>query len=41
MAAAMKSPWSNSQTTKLKLGKRQMYGRAKLDLLEACLLGVA
>ena len=40
--AAITSPWSNGQTegqiTKLKLVKRQMYGRAKLDLLEARLL---
>ncbi|MCE7030952.1 ISL3 family transposase [Jiella avicenniae] len=38
-------PWSNGQTegqvNKLKLVKRQMYGRAKLDLLEARLLGAA
>ena len=41
--AALTQPWSNGQTegqnTKLKLVKRQMYGRAKLDLLRACLLG--
>jgi transposase len=41
--AAIASPWSNGQTegqvTKLKLIKRQMYGRAKLDLLEARLIG--
>ena len=41
--AAMISAWSNGQTegqiTKLKLVKRQMYGRAKLDLLEARLIG--
>jgi transposase len=41
--AAIVSPWSNGQTegqiTKLKLVKRQMYGRAKLDLLEARLIG--
>ena len=41
--AAIASSWSNGQTegqiTKLKLVKRQMYGRAKLDLLEARLLG--
>ncbi len=41
--AAISSPWSNGQTegqiTKLKLVKRQMYGRAKLDLLEARLIG--
>jgi len=43
--AALASPWSNGQTegqnTKLKLVKRQMYGRAKLDLLRAQLLGAA
>ena len=37
--AALSEPWSNGQTegqiTKLKLVKRQMYGRAKLDLLRA------
>jgi transposase len=41
--AALDEPWSNGQTegqnTKLKLVKRQMYGRAKLDLLRARLLG--
>ncbi|MCJ2121597.1 hypothetical protein [Methylobacterium sp. J-077] len=35
--------WSNGQTegqiTRLKLVKRQMFGRAKLDLLEARLIG--
>jgi transposase len=35
-------PWSNGQTegqiTKLKLVKRMMYGRGKLDLLEARLI---
>lgn len=35
-------PWSNGQTdgqiTKLKLVKRQMYGRGKLDLLQARLI---
>jgi transposase len=40
--AALRLPWSNGQTegqiTKLKLVKRQMYGRAKIDLLEARLL---
>jgi transposase len=45
VAAALDKPWSNGQTegqiTKLKLVKRQMYGRAKLDLLRARLLGVA
>jgi transposase len=43
--AALSLPWSNGQTvgqiTKLKLAKRQMYGRAKLDLLRARLLGAA
>lgn len=40
--AACQSKWSNGQTegqvNKLKLLKRQMYGRAKLDLLRARLL---
>lgn len=40
--AAITDPWSNGQTegqiTKLKLVKRQMYGRAKLDLLRARLM---
>ena len=43
--AAICSPWSNGQTegqvTRPKLVKRQMYGRAKLDLLEARLIGAA
>lgn len=43
--AAIVEPWSNGQTeghvNKLKLVKRQMYGRAKIDLLEARLLGAA
>ena len=42
--AALTEPWSNGQTegqnTKLKLVKRQMYGRANLDLLRARLIGV-
>jgi transposase len=42
VAAAILQPWSNGQTegqiTKLKLIKRQMYGRAKLDLLRARLV---
>jgi transposase len=41
--AAIDLPWSNGQTegqiTKLKLVKRQMYGRGKLDLLQARMLG--
>jgi transposase len=41
--AAMTSSWSNGQTegqiTKLKLIKRQMYGRGKIDLLQARLIG--
>jgi transposase len=36
-AVALATPWSNGQTegqiTRLKLIKRSMYGRAKLDLL--------
>ncbi|WP_258191487.1 transposase [Sphingomonas sp. PP-CE-3G-477] len=43
--AAIVTSWSNGQTegqiTKLKLVKRQMYGRGKLDLLEARLVGTA
>lgn len=45
VAAAIEEPWSNGQTegqiTKLKLVKRQMYGRAKLDLLRARLVAAA
>lgn len=45
ITAAMTQPWSNGQTegqiTRLKLVKRQMYGRAKLDLLRARLLAPA
>ena len=41
--AAITSGWSNGQVegqiTKLKLVKRQMYGRGKLDLLQAKLIG--
>jgi len=41
--AGIDLPWSNGQTegqiTKLKLVKRQMYGRGKLDLLQARMLG--
>lgn len=42
VTAALTEPWSNGQTegqiTKLKLVKRQMYGRARLDLLRARLI---
>jgi transposase len=42
--AAITELWSNGQVegqiTKLKLVKRQMYGRAKIDLLQARLIGV-
>lgn len=45
VSAAITEPWSNGQTegqiTKLKLVKRQMYGRAKIDLLQARLIGAA
>ena len=41
--AAIATAWSNAQAegqiTKLKLVKRQMYGRGKLDLLEARVVG--
>ena len=40
---AITSPWSNGQTegqiTRLKLVRRQMYGRGKIDLLQARLMG--
>ena len=43
VCATITEPWSNGQTerqiTKLKLAKRQMYGRAKIDLLQARLIG--
>jgi transposase len=43
VSAAISLPWSNGQTegqiTKLKLVKRQMYGRGKIDLLQARLIG--
>ena len=42
--AAITLPWSNGQTegqiTKLKLLKRQMYGRGKIYLLQALLIGL-
>jgi len=41
--AAIALPWSNGQTegqiTRLKLVRRQMYGRGKIDLLQARLIG--
>jgi transposase len=41
--AAIVLPWSNGQTegqiTRLKLVKRQMYGRAKIDVLQVSLIG--
>jgi transposase len=41
--AAITEPWSNGQTegyvNRLKVVKRQMNGRAKIDLLEARLIG--
>jgi transposase len=41
--AAITLPWSNGQTegqiTRLKLVRRQMYGRGKIDLLHARLIG--
>lgn len=41
--AVVTQPWSNGQVegqiTKLKLVKCQMYGRAKLDLFQARLIG--
>lgn len=43
--AALTEPWSNGQTegqiNRLKLIKRQMYGRAHLDLLRARVIGTA
>src|SRR5208283_2587934 len=43
ISAAITTAWSNGQTegqiTKLKLVKRQMYGRAKLDLLQHRFIG--
>ncbi|MBP2449085.1 transposase [Rhizobium leguminosarum] len=40
---AIKQPWSSGQVegqiNKLKMVKRQMYGRAKIDLLQARLVG--
>ena len=43
VSAAISLSWSNGQTegqiTKLKLVKRQMYGRGKIDLLQARVVG--
>lgn len=43
VSAEITSPWPNGQTegqiTKLKLVKRQMYGRGKIDLLQARVIG--
>lgn len=43
VSSAITSTWSNGQTegqiTKLKLVKRQMYGRGKIDLLQARVIG--
>ena len=43
VSAAITLPWSNGQTegqiTKLKLVKRQIYGRGKLDLLQVRVIG--
>ncbi|HMO57193.1 MAG TPA: transposase [Roseiflexaceae bacterium] len=43
--AALREPWSSGQVeghvTRLKLLKRQMYGRAKLDLLRQRVLDAA
>ena len=43
IAAAVSLPWSNGQVEgqvhRLKLIKRQMYGRGKLDLLQARMFG--
>jgi len=42
VAAALREPWSNGQTegqiNRLKTLKRQMYGRANIDLLKARLV---
>ena len=44
VSAATTSSWSNGQTegqiTKLKLVKRQMYGRGRIELLQARVIGV-
>ena len=44
MLASRATAWSNAQAegqiNKLKLVKRQMYGRGKIDLLQARLVGL-
>ena len=44
VSAALSSGWSNGQAEgqicKVKLVKRQMYGRGKLDLLQARVIGM-
>jgi transposase len=44
VTAAIESIWSNGQTEgqicKLKLFKRQMYGRGNIDLLQARVIGL-
>ena len=39
--AALTLPWSNGQITRLKLVKRQMHGRGRIDLLQARLIGTS
>ena len=45
VSAALSSSWSNGQAEgqicKLKLIKRQMHGRGKLDLIQARVIGIA
>lgn len=45
VAAALREPWSNGQTegqlNRLTTLKRQMYGRANIDLLRTRLLALA
>jgi transposase len=45
VTAALNLPWSNGQTegqiTRLKLVKRQMYGRGKIDMLQARMICTA
>ena len=45
VTAALNLAWSNGQTegqiTKLKLVKRQMYGRGKIDMLQARMICTA